>query len=156
MSKQVDIVKQPANGHEDGVLELIHAVMHQFRAQQFQVLRDGPHDLTHMETKVLGFFARRPGATLSDLATHSGRDKAQLARLVKSLRDRELLAGTADELDKRNVRLALTEAGKAIQRSLKQQGGRLEARAVSGFDEADRQRLLELLGRVRRNLDADG
>ncbi|MEY2873030.1 MAG: hypothetical protein RLZZ373_401, partial [Pseudomonadota bacterium] len=47
----------------DHPLELIHAVMHQYRSQQYQVLRDGPHDLTHMETKALGFFARHPGAT---------------------------------------------------------------------------------------------
>jgi hypothetical protein len=37
-----------------------------------------------MEGKVLGFFARHPGATQRDLAQHSGRDKAQLARLIKS------------------------------------------------------------------------
>ena len=77
----------------EAVIELVHVVMHQFRSRQFQALRDGAHDVTHMEAKVLGFFAHRPGATLSDLVAHSGRDKAQLARLVKGLRERELARG---------------------------------------------------------------
>jgi hypothetical protein len=34
-----------------------------------------------MEGKVLGFFARHPGATQRDLAQHSGRDKAAVATL---------------------------------------------------------------------------
>jgi hypothetical protein len=58
----------------EAVLELVHAAMHQFRSQQYQVLRDGPHDVAHMEYKVMGFFAHHPGATLSDLARRSGRD----------------------------------------------------------------------------------
>ena len=34
----------------------------------------------------MGFFARHPGATLSDLAAHSGRDKVQLIALLGRLK----------------------------------------------------------------------
>jgi hypothetical protein len=47
------------------VFEIIHAVMHLFRSGQHRVLRGGPHNVTHMESKVLGFFAGHPGATQS-------------------------------------------------------------------------------------------
>jgi DNA-binding MarR family transcriptional regulator len=143
-------------GREDDVLELVHALMHEYRSLQYKFLRDGPHDITHMDGKVLGFFDSRPGATQRDLAKHSGRDKAQLARLIKALRDQGLLQGEADEVDRRNVRLSLTEQGRTVQRSLRLQAKRLSAKAVAGLSVQEHRQLLELLTRVRKNLDGPG
>nr|WP_229482185.1 MarR family transcriptional regulator [Massilia sp. JS1662] len=136
------------------MLERVHAIMHLYRSAQQRSLRAGPHDLAHMEIKVLGFFARRPGATQSDLAAHSGRDKAQLARLIRGLRDRGLLDATADETDKRSTRLALSKAGKDMFAALHRHDGALAEAALEGIAEADRATLLDLLERVRANLEA--
>jgi DNA-binding MarR family transcriptional regulator len=155
MPKSIDNVNHQAAAAEVEVLELIHSVMHQYRSRQFQVLRDGPDEVTHMDTKVLGFFGRHPGATQSDLALHSGRDKAQLARLIKGLRDRQLLLGEVDETDRRNVRLTLTKEGLALQARLRQQAKRMSAKAVAGFSQAEREQLLALMRRVSANLDSD-
>ena len=138
----------------EAVIELVHAVMHQFRSRQYQVLRDGAHDVTHMDSKVMGFFARHPGATLSDLAAHSGRDKAQLARLVKGLRERELLTAEGDAADRRNVHLRLSEAGRAVQRALHGEAHALNTRAVDGLSAQEQAQLIDLLGRLKANLDA--
>ena len=138
--------------HDDDVLELVHAVMHQVRSRQYRVLRDGPHDITHMDGKVLGYFGRHAGATQSDLAQHSGRDKAQLARLVKGLRDRGLLAGAADADDRRNLRLTLTPAGVALQAQLQQQAQQVARQAMAGLDAEERAQLVALLQRVQANL----
>jgi DNA-binding MarR family transcriptional regulator len=154
MHKSIDNVNHKAEASEDDVLETIHALMHQYRSQQYRVLRDGPHDITHMESKVLGYFGRRPGATQSDLAQHSGRDKAQLARLIKGLRERGLLVAEADEADRRNLRLGLSADGQKVQRALQQQAKRLSARAVAGFSTQERQALLAFLQRVKGNFDS--
>lgn len=145
--------------HSDGaepehVLELIHTVMHQVRSQQYQVLRDGPHTITHMETKVLGFFGRHPGATQTDLAQHSGRDKAQLTRLIKGLREQGLLDAQADTVDRRSVRLALTAQGRAVLDALEQASAHLAVQAVAGLSAEEQGQLLALLQRVRQNLAA--
>jgi DNA-binding MarR family transcriptional regulator len=131
-------------------------VMHLYRSRQFQALRDGPHAVTHMDSKVLNFFSHRPGATLSDLAQHSGRDKAQLARLVAGLRERGLLQGSSDPEDRRSVQLTLTAEGQAVQRSLLLQARRLSVRAVTGLDPSEIQQLQSLLQRLRDNLGAEG
>ena len=140
-------------GADDDILELVHGVMHTYRAKQYRFLRDGPHDITHMDGKVLGYFGRHPGATQSDLAQHSGRDKAQMARLIKGLRDRGLLSGEVDDADRRNVRLSLTTDGQAVQRALRLQARRVGTKAVAGLSAADRQHLLVLLRRLKDNLD---
>lgn len=158
MRRQVDNVNHYARSataaaSDTDMLELVHAVMHQYRSLQYQALRDGAHGVTHMDSKVLGFFARHPGATQSDLSQHSGRDKAQLARLVAGLRERGLLEGAIDESDRRSLRLSLTEQGQAVQRELKQQARRVTQRATAGFSAADRAALLALLTLVKENLN---
>jgi DNA-binding MarR family transcriptional regulator len=166
MVKSNDNVNQSGNGRrgdpkearkedrKDEVLDLVHTVMHQYRSQQYQVLREGPQGVTHMESKVLGYVGHHPGATQSELSQHSGRDKAQLARLIKGLRDRELLAGEVGEDDRRSVKLTLTPEGQAVLRTLKQQARRLNAKAVAGMSSAEEAQLLALLQRVRANLDS--
>ena len=152
MTQPIDNV----NHSGDDVLDLVHTVMHQLRSLQYRHLRDGPHDITHMDSRVLGFFGRHPGATQSDLAAHSGRDKAQLARLVKGLRDRGLLVATADETDRRNVRLNLSADGEAVHASLRERALQLGGDAVAGFSPAEREQLAALLRRVQANLDDQG
>lgn len=153
MTKTVDSVNKAPGAGADDVLEAIHGVMHLYRAQQYRALRDGPRPLTHMEGRVLGFVARHPGATQSELVAHSGRDKGQLARLVAALRERGLLETRADEADRRAQRLHLTPAGAAADQVLRRQGRRLAAVAVTGFSEDERRLLGDLLARVRQNLE---
>ena len=137
----------------EAVLDLVHTVMHQFRSTQYQVLRDNAHDVTHMESKVMGFFARHPGSTLSDLVSHSGRDKAQLAKLVKGLRERALLDAETDADDRRSVRLRLSAAGYAVQKALHAEARVLNERAVDGLSAQEQAQLVALLARVKANLD---
>jgi DNA-binding MarR family transcriptional regulator len=161
MRKQVDNVNHVGSACDpvakastaDVVLDLVHVVMHQFRSAQYQVLRNGAHDITHMESKVMGFFARRPGATLSDLVAHSGRDKAQLAKLVKGLRERALLVAEADIEDRRSVNLRLSDAGHAVQHALHAEARTLNERAVNGLSGKEQAQLIELLRRLKANLD---
>lgn len=144
-----------SSGAAEEIFESIHSLMHLYRAQQYRALRDGPSDLTHMENKVLVFFSRHPGATLSDLVQQSGRDKAQVARLIKGLRDKGLLEGEADINDRRNVRLRLTEAAQAVHLVLDEQTRYLNALAVKGLSEGESHTLIELIERVRANLARD-
>lgn len=152
MIKLIDHVNQMKTSREDDVLETMHATMHVYRALQYRFLRDGPHPITHMDGKVLGYFSQHPGATQTDLAEHSGRDKAQLARLVKGLRDRGLLRLEPHETDRRNIKLFVTDEGLAIRQALRQQSSRLSAKAVAGFSRLEREQLLGLLQRVKDNL----
>jgi DNA-binding MarR family transcriptional regulator len=156
MWKQVDNVNHvgsPPASAAEAVIDLVHTVMHQFRSTQYQVLRDNAHEVTHMESKVMAFFARHAGATLSDLVAHSGRDKAQLAKLVKGLRERGLLDAETDPADRRSVRLRLSAAGHAVQRALHAEARVLNERAVDGLSPDEQAQLVALLGRVKANLD---
>jgi DNA-binding MarR family transcriptional regulator len=156
MRKSVDTVNHAAPATPGDVLESVHAVMHLFRANRQRALREGQHALTHMEGKVLGFFARHPGATQSELAQHMERDKGQLARLVAGLKERGLLEAAVDAADRRSVRLQPTGEGRAIHQAMQRHGRRLAELAVTGLSAQEREQLLQLLARVRSNLEAAG
>ena len=151
MAKQVNKVNQ-----SEQVFDAIHSIMHLYRARQLRGLRDTPHEITHMEYKALGFFSRHPGATQGDLVAHSGRDKAQLARLLKGLRDKELLDAAADQADRRITRLTLSAQGQKIFNSLNELGTQASSAAVDGMSAAQLTQLQALLQQIRDNLEADG
>lgn len=157
MRQPIDIVNRsaidPANPGE-AVLEAIHGVMHLARSRQHGLLRDSPHALSGMEGKVLGFFARHPGATSSDLAAHTGRDKGQLARLIGGLRERGLLEAQADDADRRSIRLTLSAAAHSLHRDLQALRHTVAAEAVAGLGADEQRQLLTLLDKLRGNLEA--
>ena len=154
MKKQVDKVNQEAIEAGLAVFETIHAIMHLYRARQMRVGQAGDAPLTHMENKVLGYFGRHPGATQRDLALHSGRDKAQLARLIGGLRDKGLLDAVAAPGDRRSTHLRLSDAGAAVHAELRGHGAILSAAALTGLGDDERTQLLGLLERVQDNLAA--
>ena len=137
----------------DDVFESIHTVMHLFRSEQYRVLRQDQSRLTHMEGKILGFFVRHPGATLRDLVAHLGQDKGQLARLIRRVKDQELLEAQADAADRRSVPLHPTRQGRSVHQILQQQVRKLSEVAVKGLRASERRELLALLHKVRSNLE---
>ena len=155
MPKQVVCVNQSAAAPADAVFEALHALMHAYRARRAQALESEPCcGLTHMESKALGFFARHPGATASDLVQHAGRDKAQVTRVLSGLRERGLLDARPDASDRRSTRLTLSPAGTTAFQAVQRQGEHLAQTAIADLSEAERVQLLGLLERVRGNLEA--
>lgn len=136
------------------VFDTIHTLMHQYRALHHRALRESGQVITPLESRVLSFFGRRPGATQSDLAEHSGRDKAQLARLIKGLKDRGLLLAEADPQDRRQWRLHLTIAGQAIRRAVQYRAHQIGQQALEGLDEKEQAQLQDLLLRLSDRLQA--
>lgn len=155
MRKSVDHVNQkdvPDAARPADVLEAVHALMHQARARHHRLLREAGHELTPMEGRVLGFFARHPGASLTELAEHSGRDKGQLTRLVQGLRERGLLEATTDEADRRITRLTLSAPAQALHQAVVRQRKRLAEAAAAGLSDDERATLMTLLARISANL----
>ena len=151
MPKTLDPVKQRGDTRSgDDVLEAVHRVLHAVRAQHHQSKESS--GLAPMEGRVLDFFARHPGATQSDLAAHTGRDKGQLARLVGSLKARGLLQPEADANDRRVTRLTPTAAGQAAARTMQAQRRRLSQFAAAGLSAAEKRQLLDLLARLHDRL----
>lgn len=135
------------------VLDRLHALMHGLRRHLQEAMRHDGEGLGPMEARCLGYFARHDGGTQSDLVQHSGRDKAQIARIVKALHERGLLQSRPDPADGRSQRLSVTAQGRALQRRMQSHMARFEKSLTAGLDEVDRAKLLALLDRLQDNVN---
>lgn len=138
---------------DDDVLDHLQALMFQCKLHLRAALQDDTAGLAPMEARALAFFARHPGATQRDLVQHSGRDKAQITRLIKVLLDRGFLSSEADPEDRRCQRLQPTETGRAMQRALQKQRKRLAAEVVADLSAQEQAQLKALLQRMRARLE---
>jgi DNA-binding MarR family transcriptional regulator len=75
------------------------------------VAAHGEPGLGPLHLHALCICQRNPGFTQQQLAQSLGRDKGQMARLIRELEERQLLQRSADERDRRVWRLNLTPAG---------------------------------------------
>jgi DNA-binding MarR family transcriptional regulator len=126
--------------------------MHKVRSRQLREIEEGPNGIAPMEGKVLGFFSRRPGATQSDLVTHTGRDKGQIARLIAGMKQKGLLITQTDAEDGRITRLHLSEAAQAMYLEVLRQRQKLSTLAVAGMTTVQKRQLKELLELMNSNL----
>ena len=135
------------SANED-LMEQLHAVMFAFRSEMRRAVQESGHSLNGMEVRALLWIAAHAGATARELALHSGRDKAQLTRVIQQLEAAGLLSRAADADDRRVQRLALTAAGEALVASLRRERQAVAARMLGKLSAADRAQLSELLARL--------
>jgi len=89
------------------------AAMHAFKHQMHRHSKADPDALAPLHFKVLRHCASQPGANQQTLVEASGRDKGQIARLVKDLAERGMLVREPDPNDGRVSRLVVTAEGAA-------------------------------------------
>lgn len=153
MNDNVDNVNHMVAKPGEDIAEEIHAIRHLFNQRRYQAQNIGGHELSHMEARVIFFVGGHPGATQKEIVAQFGRDKAQIARLIAILRQNGLIELQTDSTDKRMQRMFLTGKGRSMHDQTKGERKRLAALAVADFDPAEHKVLMNLLGRVRANLE---
>jgi DNA-binding MarR family transcriptional regulator len=137
----------------DGIFDEIHEVMFLFRAKLLEAGKADGQAVGGMELRVLRFFENHPGATQAELGQHSGRDKGQIARLVRLLMERGLLQRQV--AGKRNSGLMLTERGRLLQRQMHRHRTVLSNQYAGCLSAAERSQLSALLQRIKAALGSE-
>lgn len=89
--------------------------------------------LSRVHHRILFFIARNPGLSVSQLLSALGVTKQALNLPLRQLLERDLIRSEACDNDKRRRLLELTAEGSKLEKTLRQEQGRLLQRA---FDEA--------------------
>ncbi|HEY7276957.1 MAG TPA: MarR family transcriptional regulator [Trebonia sp.] len=114
-----------ANDAWEALLTAHASLIRRFNAQ------DVWEDLSMKEYDVLYTLSKCPDPIrLSELNRHVLLSQPALSRMVDRLADRGLVSRSTDPRDGRGVRLALTEDGLAVQRSIGRRHGRSVAQAM--------------------------
>ena len=127
------------------VFEVLHDLMHLFRARLLQSLERIQPGLTFNEFRILMHAGRHPGITQKELVEHSHTDKAQMARMLTQLQDNGWLERSASEADKRVRCLQLSAQGQQLFAQLKNQREQIAAELLRDFPANQQKQLRELL-----------
>lgn len=130
------------------ILDLINVAVHQATARMQRSLRESDIGLAAMEARTLRFIARHAGCTQNDIVQASGRDKAQIARIIKTLLGHQYIHRLPDEPGEKRQRLALTKAGEAPHARAEKLRSHVARDLLKGLDATERAQLLEVLQRL--------
>ena len=144
-----------ASSSDGALLDRMHSLMHELKHHMHEAMSAEGNGLGMMEARCLHYFAHHRDATQSDLVQHSGRDKAQIARIVKSLIERGLLLGRPNPADRRSQVMSVSANGEALQRKMAGHRAAFEERLMKGFSRAERDTLNALMERLQVNARRD-
>lgn len=107
-----------------------------------------PYDLTAQQFKVLVIVALYGAETPADLCRSLCLDSGSMTRMLDRLEQKDLLVRTRSESDRRQVRLVLTESGKALSDQLPQIGAKAMNEMVGVLEDGELATLEKLLTKV--------
>ena len=131
------------------IFEVLHELLRIFRTRMRHSMEAVHPDLTFNEVRVLMFVGRHPGRSQKDLVEHSHTDKAQMARILAQLQDKDWLHRSESAQDRRVRCLHLSAAGQLLFDQLSQARATLAAQLLSECPPEMQQQLLQLLGQAR-------
>ena len=132
---------RPDLGIVDGLVQL------SFLVQETLARRAGEHDLSLVQTRLLGALRdRRP--TMNEIAALLGLDKSSASGLVDRAERRGLVRRRASASDGRSVQVALTRKGRTLAATVARDVASDVTTLAQAIDAADRAKLAALASRV--------
>jgi MarR family transcriptional regulator, organic hydroperoxide resistance regulator len=111
------------------------------------------HGITHAQWVLLWFLSQAGSLTPLALARQAGIKKASATAVIDALKQRRLIRGDPDRIDRRKVNLHLTPAGIELMKDLVACAARTNADARAGYSEQEMETLFSLLRGVTVNLE---
>lgn len=106
-----------------------------------------------LHLRALCLCLRHPASTQQQLVQYMGKDKGQLARLIRELEDRQFLIRTPDERDRRVWRLTVTPEGEKKCQWFSAIEAQLASDLFEGLAPAQCQQLEQLLNQLQERIN---
>lgn len=111
-------------------------------------------DMSFAQCKVLAYLERNEGVSQVRLAELSDTDPMTLVRIIDRMEGDGWVERRADPGDRRARRLFLKDAARGVLQEMSRVASIARAEALAGLSAADRETLIDLLGRIHENLSA--
>lgn len=110
------------------------------------------HQVTAEQWTILANLWQHNGQTQQSLADLSNKNKASITHLVDNLEKRQLVERRADDTDRRNKKIFLTEEGRALQEALSKIVKKTTKEATEGIDKKELKSVRKVLKKMVENL----
>ena len=109
-------------------------------------------NMSFAQCKVLAYLERNEGVSQVRLAELSDTEPMTLVRIIDRMEGDGWVERRADPGDRRARRLFLKDAARAVLQEMQRVASIARAEALVGLSAADRETLIDLLGRIHENL----
>jgi MarR family transcriptional regulator for hemolysin len=137
----------------EALIDLLSEISHRFQLRLREEVQTADIELTPFEAKALVTIARLPGSTQQAIAARMGCDKAQLARAVKVLEARSLVARKASVDDWRAWDMILTPSGETIFADLQARRAAIAQVCLANVSLDEREMLSDILIKMLGGLE---
>lgn len=110
------------------------------------------HQVTAEQWTILANLWQHNGQTQQSLADLSNKNKASITHLVDNLEKRKLVERKADDTDRRNKKIFLTDEGRALQEELSKIVKKTTKKATEGIDKKELKTARKVLKKMVENL----
>lgn len=124
----------------------------QFKASTKRTIREYGLHLNGMHVRLLYLIRTQPECAANRLVAVTGRDKAQITRVVKELEAMGLVSRTPHPSDKRSQILTLSEQGRQLMRKTTEAEKAVEQRLLKGMSKEEVAIFLTLAHKMLGNL----
>ena len=118
--------------------------------------RLAPHGVTLLMWFVLRELWKRDGLSQNEIAAATDRQASAIVSVVRALAAARLVRVSRSAADGRRSVVRLTAAGRRLEPVLTAHGRKLSKAAQQGFSRGERHALMDMLGRMRRNIAING
>lgn len=132
--------------------DLFFVVLQSYKAALQRSFKNQALGLSALDAKILKLIAYQGINTPQMLAEYSGRDKAQVTRLLADMEQRGLLQKVPHPTDKRSVCLELSTIGLAMATQIQQIDHVVKSQMLAGLSDEQQQILALLLQKIAENL----
>lgn len=132
----------------DVLIDLLAEVSHRFQQRLRDEVQAAHIGLTHFEAKALATIARLPGSTQQQVAARLGCDKAQLARAIKVLEVRSLIARKISAADWRAFDLVVTLDGEKVFSAIQSRRSAVAQACLADISDVEREGICSALSNI--------
>ncbi|MHB0775628.1 MarR family winged helix-turn-helix transcriptional regulator [Halomonas sp. WWR20] len=142
--------------HESDIRQVLWQLAFQFKVSAKRAVRQHDLKLNGMHVRLLQMIHAHPGCTANRLVTITGRDKAQITRVIQELESMGLIARTPHPDDRRSHLLALSNDGESLMTRIGKAEDEVERALLKGISRQDQATFIEIGNRMLTNLqDSD-
>ena len=137
---------------DSDIRQVLWQLAFQFKVSSKRAVRDYDLPLNGMHIRLLQMIRRHPDCTAQRIASVTGRDKAQITRVIKELESMALITRTPDPEDRRAQLLSLNEKGRGLMARIQDAEDEVKKTLLKGINKKDQNTFIEIGNRMLDNL----
>lgn len=138
-----------------GITDLIFQIANAHRMTMRAALNASDLGLNRMHVSCLSYIYQNDNSTANDLVLQLGRDKAQIARLVKEMVEKNWLDKAPNPNDKRSQLLVLTDEGKQLAEKIREVRESVKAQMAQQLTEQELAEFMRIGNKIAGSINID-